>query len=52
MRGILEILQFILSDKNLDGAGRSLRHILDNNTFIALQMKSLDPKQLQITRRG
>ena len=27
--GILEIIQFILSDKHLDGAGQSLRHILD-----------------------
>ena len=29
LRGILEIIQFILSDKHLDGAGRSLRHYLD-----------------------
>jgi hypothetical protein len=29
MRGILEIIQFILSDKHLDGAGWSLRHFLD-----------------------
>ena len=28
-QGILEIIQFILSDKHLDGAGRSLRHFLD-----------------------
>ena len=27
--GILEIIQFILSDKHLDGAGRSPRHFLD-----------------------
>ena len=27
--GILEIIQFILSDKHLDGAGWSLRHFLD-----------------------
>ena len=27
--GILEIIQFILSDKHLDGGGQSLRHFLD-----------------------
>ena len=27
--GILEIIQIILSDKHLDGAGQSLRHFLD-----------------------
>ena len=29
MWGIIEIIQFLLSDKHLDGAGRSLRHTLD-----------------------
>ena len=29
MRDLIEIIQLILLDKDLDGAGHSLRHILD-----------------------
>ena len=46
--GILEIIQFILSNKHLDGAGQSLRIFWKkskNDTLIAPQMKSFGQKK-------
>ena len=48
-RGILD--RDILSDKHLDGAGRSLRIFWinsNNDTFIALQMKSFGSKKIKL----
>ena len=46
--GILEIIRFILWDKQLDGAWDILWIKLENGTFIASQMKSFGPKNFQI----
>ena len=51
MRDSFKIIQFILSDKHLDGDGWSLRLFWiksENGTFIAPQMKSFGPKKFQI----
>ena len=57
-RGILKIIQFILSDKHLDGAEQSLRHFSDkfkqchSLSFLAVQIKSFGTKKIQITWKG
>ena len=51
------MIQFILSDKHLDGAGQSLRHFLDkvkewHFTLIAPQMESFGPQKNSNSMHG
>ena len=52
MWGIIEIIQFIHSDKHMDGAGDRFWIKSNYGTFISFQKKSCGPKNFQITCRG